>query len=382
MWGVAVAVFPSAVIEGTREAARTRAAVLGADRVAIAPDPTVAEGRRFLEEDAEAVRRDLLEAGFDVKAVGGAEVVALLRPREDARDDVRRPAALIAASPEAPLARGLRLRAGRWLQDDDPPDACVVEADVAGWLGRPSIQPGDALDLPGRSEHLHVVGVTAPRRTELLRSNDLGFDVDHPLLIQDAWKRSDRVVWVPLRGKKLDWIFLRVGGTEVKEAAALAASTLGERGQVPVTLHPLVLPFVLGEEIDRFQAVQFALFLACLAMGAVVMANMGLLTALQRKHELAIRRVEGATRADIVLQMVSEGILLTVLGILLGWFFGMVLAALRVWIEPVTGFAWRIPWNEALLAAGVALFVGTLAAFLPAWRAGAQTPVEGLIDDA
>ena len=40
VWGVAVAVFPSAVIEGTRQAGTFRASSLGSDRISIAPDPT------------------------------------------------------------------------------------------------------------------------------------------------------------------------------------------------------------------------------------------------------------------------------------------------------------------------------------------------------
>jgi putative ABC transport system permease protein len=123
------------------------------------------------------------------------------------------------------------------------------------------------------------------------------------------------------------------------------------------------------------------MFLACLVMGGVVMANLGLLTVLRRSREIAIRRVEGATRRDVALQFLTEGVALTAVGAVVGVGLGMVLAALRVSLEPVTGFAWTLPVREALVAVGVALGIGALASLLPAVRAARQEPVEGLVDD-
>ncbi len=390
VWGVAVAVFPSAVIEGTREAARTRAGVLGADRISLAPDPTVAEGEPFVEADVSALRKGLDRAALPVKACGGARVLAVVD------DDDGSPGAVVAADPGATPARGLVLARGRWLAPDDAANRCVVEARVAAWLGRERLDPGDRIRLPGREGTFEVVGVTAPRSPRLLRTNDVGFDVEHPLYkrvgrafllamgiprIADAWKRSDRVVWVPYGGGGFDWIFLRVDATHVKEAVDVAARVFAHRPRSAVIFHPLVLPLLLGKQVERFEAVKVALFLACLAMGAVVMTNLGLLTVLRRRHEIAIRRVEGATRWDVTLQLVIEGLLLTCVGIGAGWVLGMLLAALRVSVEPVTGFAWRFPWKEALLAGAVAVLAGLLASLVPALRAGRQLPVEGLTDE-
>ncbi|MFV1959298.1 MAG: ABC transporter permease [Planctomycetota bacterium] len=200
-------------------------------------------------------------------------------------------------------------------------------------------------------------------------------------LVEDAWKRSDRAVYVPLQGGALDWIFLRVDTGEVKRAADVVSSTLVARGRAPVTLHPLVLPFVLGGQIDRFEAVRTALFLACLVMGGVVMANIGLLASLERSTEIAIRRVEGATRADVALHFLLEGQVLAAVGSVLGCFLGMGLAALRVAFEPVTGFAWVFPWSQAGIAVGVALGIGVLASLLPALDAVRRPPAAVLADE-
>ena len=388
IWGVAVALFPSAVIEGTRHAALTRGAALGADRIAVATDPTAPAGGELLPTDVGRLRDALTREGIGVIAAGGLRVVELLGGASGEGG------ALVEADPETPRARGLELAAGRWLRADDPPDACVVEAGVARQPGE-SLRLGATLRLFGRP--LRVVGVTAPQDETRRATNDLGFDVTHPMYaklgrmlllalgiprLEDAWKRSDGVVYVPLSGDaELDWIQLRAPPPDVKRAAALASDTLRAAGRSPLVLHPLVLPLLLGEEIDRFDAVRFALFLACLVMGAVVMANMGLLTVLQRGHEIAVRRVEGATRRRIAIQFLLEGLVLTTLGCVLGGILAMGLAALRVAFEPVTGFAWIFPWSDAWLVLGVALVIGCCASLLPAWRASRTQPVQGLTEE-
>jgi hypothetical protein len=272
----------------------------------------------------------------------------------------------------------------------------VVEAGVATWLGRDALRPGDTLRLPERAETFRVVGVLAARTPRALATDDLGFDFAHPLyakfaqgfllvmglpVVRDGWKRSDRCVWVREEAGPVDWIFLRVPPGDVKRAAAAAGEALTQRGKTAVTLYPIVLSLFLSGQIEKFQAVNLAMFLACLAMGAVVMANLGLLNVLTRGREIAIRRVEGATKGGIAAQFLVEGLLMTAMGGVLGLALGMGLAKLRVSLEPVTALAWAFPWREAGWALLVALLVGLLATLLPAIRASRQDPVEGLVDE-
>jgi putative ABC transport system permease protein len=113
-------------------------------------------------------------------------------------------------------------------------------------------------------------------------------------------------------------------------------------------------------------------------MGGVVMANVGLLAALRRAPEVAVHRVEGARRSDVAAQFLTEGAALAVVGIALGGALACGLAALRVALEPTSGFTWTFPWGEAAVAAAVAFALGVGASVLPALRAASQDPVEAL----
>jgi ABC-type antimicrobial peptide transport system permease subunit len=176
-------------------------------------------------------------------------------------------------------------------------------------------------------------------------------------------------------------VFLRVPAADVSRAAKAVSRLMTERGKPVVTLYPVVFSVLLGSEVERFRAVDAALFLACLAMGGVVMANLGLLTVLRRTREIALRRVEGATRRDVAAHFLLEGLLLSAFGCALGLAFGMALAGLRASLEPVTGFTWAFPLLEGSVAVLAALAIGVLASALPAIRAARQDPVAGLVDE-
>lgn len=395
VWGVAVAVFPSAVIQGTRDSARVRGAEIGADRIALVADPTAAVGMSLTTDDVAEARAAVTAQGVPVARAVGVRVAREWSPERGA---LGAPApALLAAPPEAPAVRGHALAEGRWLTPVDPPEACVVEAGVAAWLGRAALHPGDVVRLPDTDGALRVVGVLAARSARALATDDLGWDHSHAMyakvaqgvllvmglpMVHDGWKRSDRCVWVlPGAEPRVDWIFLTVPPADASRAATAAREAFSRRQKTVVTLFPVVLSLFLSGQLDRFEAVNAAMFLACLAMGAVVMANLGLLNVLTRSREIAIRRVEGATRGAIAAQFLLEGLLLAALGSALGLLLGMGLAALRSGLEPAAASAWTFPWREASVAVVVALLVGLLAALFPALEAGRTDPVEGLADE-
>ncbi len=401
-WGVAAAILPAAVLDGTRAAARERAEALGVDRLVLVRDPTAA-GDPLTVRDLAVVREtlgpELRDAGAVRLLVPGDEREGTLFDAEGddpASSPPPKAPTWIATTPEGGAARGLSLARGRWLREGDPHTVCVVEAGVASRLGRVGLDVGDRIDGPNGLRH-EVVGVTAPRDALALATDDAGFDTRHPLYRGVAlpllavlgvppsvrrWPHRDESIHVPFaaaRDDVVDEIVVRLrdpaairgAGHRLRQHEAFADRPVLAR-------HALVLPSLLDERLDRFRGVALAMFLACLGMGAVAIANLGLVTAIARRGEIALHRVEGATRGDVARQVLAEGVLLGAFGAALGCGLGCALAALRVRWEPASGFAWTFPSLRAALACGVALLVGGVAAWLPARRVARSDPASAL----
>jgi putative ABC transport system permease protein len=125
---------------------------------------------------------------------------------------------------------------------------------------------------------------------------------------------------------------------------------------------------IVGVGVEALRAFAFILILA-----AGLSVFIALYNALEeRRYDLAVMRTLGASRGKLFGLLMTEGVVLSLLGAMLGLALGHLLAsALGAWLEaeqhyPVTGLEWR---PEELWLVAVALAVGVLAALLPAWRA-------------
>ena len=99
------------------------------------------------------------------------------------------------------------------------------------------------------------------------------------------------------------------------------------------------------------------------------------ISVLERRSEIGLRRALGATKGHIRTQFLSEAILLAVAGGAVGVIFGVVATAVYA---SAKGWAVVIPplaWAGGL---GAALVIGAAAGLLPALRAARMSPTEAL----
>jgi putative ABC transport system permease protein len=104
-------------------------------------------------------------------------------------------------------------------------------------------------------------------------------------------------------------------------------------------------------------------------------ANIMVISVLERRSEIGLRRALGATKGHIRTQFLSEAILLAVAGGAMGVVFGIVATAVYA---SAKGWAVVIPplaWAGGL---GAALIIGAAAGLLPALRAARMSPTEAL----
>ncbi|PYT25335.1 MAG: multidrug ABC transporter substrate-binding protein [Acidobacteria bacterium] len=113
-----------------------------------------------------------------------------------------------------------------------------------------------------------------------------------------------------------------------------------------------------------------------LLVGGIGVMNIMLVSVTERTREIGIRKAIGARRADIVLQFLTEAVVLTVLGGMLGMFFGWLVSLAARLVFPSLPTA--VPLWAAILGVAVSVGVGLFFGIWPATRAARLDPVVAL----
>jgi putative ABC transport system permease protein len=103
--------------------------------------------------------------------------------------------------------------------------------------------------------------------------------------------------------------------------------------------------------------------------------NIMLATVLERTREIGIRRAIGARQSDIVRQFLSEAVLISIAGGLVGILFGWALAQI---IGSAAGWPTVVTVSSIAVAFGVSVFIGLLFGIYPAVQAAKLDPIEAI----
>ena len=144
----------------------------------------------------------------------------------------------------------------------------------------------------------------------------------------------------------------------------------------------MVIPAALLAQQKQTQQI-FNIVMACVAgisllVGGIGIMNIMLANVLERTKEIGLLRAVGATRQNIKMQFIAESFTISVLGGLLGVFFGLVLSE-------IIGFysGWAVSWSmlAIFLSLGICLAVGVGFGVFPAIKASQLSPIEALHSD-
>ena len=124
-----------------------------------------------------------------------------------------------------------------------------------------------------------------------------------------------------------------------------------------------------------FTYVMVAIAAISLLVGGIGIMNIVLATVLERTREIGVRRATGARRADIMKQFLTESVLISMAGGVLGVIFGFVLA----WLISTTA-EWKtiVTTASVVIAFGVSVAVGVVFGIYPAMKASRINPIEAL----
>ncbi|MBL8228307.1 MAG: ABC transporter permease [Bryobacterales bacterium] len=178
---------------------------------------------------------------------------------------------------------------------------------------------------------------------------------------------------------EIDGIYIKVkSDTDSVETAnvvsAILAATHKDAGDFTVTV-----PAGLLEQRRRTQQI-FSIVMICIAgisllVGGIGIMNIMLATVLERTREIGIRRAIGARQADIVRQFLTEAVMISILGGLIGIAFGFTLS--RV-IATAAGWSTVVTTGSIAVAFGVSVGIGLLFGIYPAVQAAKLDPIEAI----
>ena len=112
-----------------------------------------------------------------------------------------------------------------------------------------------------------------------------------------------------------------------------------------------------------------------LLVGAIGVANIMIISVLERRQEIGLRRALGATRGLIRIQFLAEAILLSMAGGAGGVLIG---AASTTWYARAHHEATVVPFEAWAGGLAAAIVVGAIAGLLPAIRAARLSPTQAL----
>jgi putative ABC transport system permease protein len=296
----------------------------------------------------------------------------------------------------------LEIARGRWLTPRDRGKKVVVLAHDAAKRLFPYEDPIGRTIWVG-SEFYVVIGQTRPR----MASAAIGGSLDAREYNLDAY-----IPLKTLRHRVGDLVMKRVGGEFQGEQVELSQITVSvdniddvdETAAIIETLlkkyhekedYAVVVPKELLRQAERTRAM-FNVLLVVIAgislmVGGIGIMNIMLATVTERTREIGIRRALGAKRQHIIQQFLTETVVLTASGGLLGVLFGLLCGPLfRGFRSGVTMMSPDLlppivymlepriaPWS-VLLSLFISLGVGILFGVYPARQAAYMDPIEAL----
>ncbi len=332
---------------------------LGTDLLRVAPGRTAFGESTTLPESARATAGRIAPV---TEAAGITTITATVR-RNDLVDEAVTGGIRVAAADEDVLdAVSGELADGRFLDAASSQlPTVVLGADAAARLGITDVDDGVRVWLG--DEWFVVIGILepAPLAPDLDSAALIGYPIAEQLFDTTTSPSTLYVRTVPDQVENVRAVLARSVDPETPDEVEVSrpSDALEARAATDVALRNLLL----------------ALGAVALVVGGVGITNVMVISVLERRGEIGVRRALGARRAHIASQFLAEAGVLAAIGGLTGIAMGSAVTTIYARTQD-----WRVDVPVPALAAGAAtaLAVGLLAGVSPAIRAARLDPAEAL----
>ncbi len=336
---------------------------LGTNLLTVAPGQTFFGKSAQLPEAADRAVRNLRSVGSAaaVTAISGASVRR--NPFIEAAETGG--IGVYAADPELLRTLGGRVLAGRFLNPANERYPLVVLGSVAAQrLGV------DRLTVNGRPVQVYlggdwftVAGVIGPLplSPEIERAALIGYPVAHRLFGTS---------------RHATMLYVRADPERVPEADSVLAATADPQNPEQTTVsRPSAALQARADAQSTLTAVFLGLGAVALLVGGVGIANVMVISVLERRPEIGLRRALGARAVHIGVQFLGESVLLSLLGGCVGIALG---AAATAGYASLQGWILVVPVLAVAGGVAIAVLLGALAGLYPAVRAARLAPAAAL----
>jgi putative ABC transport system permease protein len=171
-------------------------------------------------------------------------------------------------------------------------------------------------------------------------------------------------------------IYVRANVNDVSRVSGLLAATADPQNASAVNVsQPSQVLEARAAAKGQFTTLLLGLGAVALLVGAIGIANIMVISVLERRGEIGLRRALGATRRHISSQFLAESALLAALGGIVGLLFG----AIATWLYSVgQNEPWVVPIYALIAAPAAGLVIGAVAGLYPAAKAARLSPTEAL----
>jgi len=255
-----------------------------------------------------------------------------------------------------------RVRSGAFLNHaTEQYPAVVLGAEAARALGIRSVE-GDPRVLIG-GQWFTVIGILEPLplAPTIDRAALIGFPVAESMFGVDGTASS---------------VFVRTDPDQVDAVRSVLPSTANPAAPNEVRVNrPSDALAARAATDEALTALLVALGGVALLVGGIGIANVMVISVLERRREIGVRRALGASRRHIRVQFVVEAMLLAALGGVTGVLLG---ALITGGYAAASDWTVSIPVDALAAGVGVALVVGGIAGLYPAARAARLEPAEAV----
>jgi putative ABC transport system permease protein len=269
-----------------------------------------------------------------------------------------------AASLGLPAGAGTSVAQGSYLNAATAREpAAVLGAEAAQLMGIDRIWPGMRIWVGG--QWFYLVGILSPAA--------LAPQIDTSVLV--GFPAAEHYLGFDGHPSELYVRTVNAQAATTRVDGLLAAQANPEYPDQVTVSQPSQALTAQADAAGAFDTLFLGLGAVALLVGAVGVANIMIISVLERRQEIGLRRALGATKGQIRAQFLAEAILLALAGGTAGDVAG---AAATVSYAHAKGWAIVIPPEAWAGGLGAALLIGALAGLLPAVRAARLSPTEAL----